>query len=680
MIRSRKILILGILLLVSIVVAGYLLLWGPGSRSENDELDKSDNSVSTAVLETRDLRVYKELDGILKYGDSFSVSPGNSGVLTYIAPQGSELTRGMVIYRFYRSISETEYLAADQQVASAEASLIQAQNNLENLKEAPSKSQIASANASVSQAELNLKNLMSDPEAYEISSANASVAQAKINLDNVLTTPSDASLAAAELSVQQRKSTLASSESAMDTSWISFRMARRAYCEAADNLDVGSWINNYEICPDLSQTGLTPEAVDELIDRIFIEEALIDLANSLINTHVNFESANTSYETAILSLQVAEMDLQALNQSPSDDELTQSSENLQAVEEQRNYLQSDPEQLAIDQATQSLNAAREQRTELNQGVDDNELRQAEYSLQSARLNLQIALSNRDGLVDGPSAVMLMFGETPAWRDFAPNMSPGIDIEQLKINLIALGYVGGLGDEFTLDQNYDASAISMVKELQEDLGLTQTGRLDFGDIVFLPGISLVEYSSTFPSLGSNIGANVPLMSLVPIVNVNTSVDTEGQVSETAKSLQNIETSIDVADKDLIDIGTPVKIELPDESIISGKVTEIGRTAVIPSNNQNTDPYLEVSIQVDNNVNLPEWTGANVIVSITRELADDVLAAPVTSLMALLGGGYALEIYKDIGTELVPVTVGVYSDGWIEIKDTELLDGTRVVVPK
>ena len=81
-----------------------------------------------------------------------------------------------------------------------------------------------------------------------------------------------------------------------------------------------------------------------------------------------------------------------------------------------------------------------------------------------------------------------------------------------------------------------------------------------------------------------------------------------------------------------------------------------------------------------MNLPEWTGANVVVSITRELADDVLAAPVTSLMALLGGGYALEIYKDIGTELVPVTVGVYSDGWIEIKDTELLDGTRVVVPK
>ena len=159
-----------------------------------------------------------------------------------------------------------------------------------------------------------------------------------------------------------------------------------------------------------------------------------------------------------------------------------------------------------------------------------------------------------------------------------------------------------------------------------------------------------------------------------------VDTERQVSETAKSLQNIETSIDVADKDLIDIGTPVKIELPDESIISGKVTEIGRTAVIPSNNQNTDPYLEVSIQVDNNVNLPEWTGANVVVSITRELAEDVLAAPVTSLMALLGGGYALEIYKDIGTEPVPVTVGVYSDGWIEIKDTELLDGTRVVVPK
>ena len=91
-------------------------------------------------------------------------------------------------------------------------------------------------------------------------------------------------------------------------------------------------------------------------------------------------------------------------------------------------------------------------------------------------------------------------------------------------------------------------------------------------------------------------------------------------------------------------------------------------------------MAVSGRVDDNLSLPEWTGANVVVSITRELADNVLAAPVTSLMALLGGGYALEIYEDIGTQLIPVSVGVYSDGWIEIKDTQLSAGTKVVIPK
>ena len=678
MTKSKKLLIFGISISMLMILAGYLLILGPDSILESDNVDTSQNSISTAVLEIRDLRVYKELDGILKYGDSFSVSPGNSGVLTHIALQGSELARGEVIYRFYRSISDTERLSSDQQVASAEASLIQAQNARDSLKEDPSKSQIASANAAVAQAELGLKNLTSDPEQYEVSGSNASVAQAQMTLDNVLSSPSDTALASAELSVQQSKSNLAASERSKDTVWISFRIARRAYCESADNLDVGAWILNYEICPDKSETGLTPEAVDELVDRIFIEGALTNLTNDLINAHISFEAANRSYEIAKLSLQSAELDLQSIMESPSEDELTQSSENLESAKGQRDYLQSDPDPLAIDQATQSLSAAKEQRNELNQPVDESEISQAEYSLQSAELSLQIALSNRDELVDGPSAAILMFGHVPAWRDFSSGMSPGIDIEQLKTNLIALGY--GLDNDFKIDQNYDARTISIVKELQEDLGLTKTGRLGFGDVVFLPGVSLVEYSSTFPTLGSHINAGVSLMSLVPILDVSTSIDTESQVSEISKSLQKIETSIDVADKDLIDIGFPVKIELPDESIISGKITEIGRTAVMPSGNQNTDPYLEVSVQVDDNLSLPEWTGANVVVSITRELADNVLAAPVTSLMALLGGGYALEIYEDIGTQLIPVSVGVYSDGWIEIKDTQLSAGTKVVIPK
>ena len=130
---------------------------------------------------------------------------------------------------------------------------------------------------------------------------------------------------------------------------------------------------------------------------------------------------------------------------------------------------------------------------------------------------------------------------------------------------------------------------------------------------------------------------------------------------------------------MDIGSKVNIELPDESVIIGTVREIGKIAVIPEANLGGEPYLEVSVSLDGGASLPEWTGAPVIVSITKEIAQNVLAAPVTSLLALLGGGYALEVLDQESAKLVPVEVGIYADGWVEVDASGLEPGFEVVVP-
>ena len=124
---------------------------------------------------------------------------------------------------------------------------------------------------------------------------------------------------------------------------------------------------------------------------------------------------------------------------------------------------------------------------------------------------------------------------------------------------------------------------------------------------------------------------------------------------------------------------MNIELPDESVIVGTVREIGKIAVIPEANLAGEPYLEVSVSLDGGVSLPEWTGAPVIVSITKEVAQNVLAAPVTSLLALLGGGYALEVLDQGSTKLVPVDVGIYADGWVEVDGSGLEPGIEIVAP-
>ena len=82
-----------------------------------------------------------------------------------------------------------------------------------------------------------------------------------------------------------------------------------------------------------------------------------------------------------------------------------------------------------------------------------------------------------------------------------------------------------------------------------------------------------------------------------------------------------------------------------------------------------------------LSLPEWTGATVTVSITKELAENVLSVPVTSLLALLDGGYALEVQESGSiTKLVPVKTGIYADGWVEVTGQGLEAGTEVVMPK
>ena len=121
-------------------------------------------------------------------------------------------------------------------------------------------------------------------------------------------------------------------------------------------------------------------------------------------------------------------------------------------------------------------------------------------------------------------------------------------------------------------------------------------------------------------------------------------------------------------------------MPDESVVSGRIEEIGDIAVWPQGNQSGNPLLELSGTINGDIDLHQWTGAVVTVSITRTLAEGVLAVPVPSLLALLGGGYAIEVIDGESTRLVAIETGVHDDGWVEIKGTGLEVGTEIMVPR
>ena len=154
---------------------------------------------------------------------------------------------------------------------------------------------------------------------------------------------------------------------------------------------------------------------------------------------------------------------------------------------------------------------------------------------------------------------------------------------------------GYGSESPINESseiFTALTMQSIKNMQADLGLNSTGTLSLGDVVFLPGKSIVQYNSNFPSIGTVANPNTVVLSLLPIEKE--SLSNNALNSSSYKSLQKVSTTIPVVNKELIEINSQVKIELPNEVEVYGSVSEIGKIAIVPQGNQSGDPYLEVSI--------------------------------------------------------------------------------------
>ena len=617
--------------------------------------------------------------------------------------------------------------ATPTQIASANAAVAQAELAQTNLEEPATPAQIASANAAVAQAELALENLIATATPAQIASANGAVAQAEANLSTARGSvetalasrtiahqafcdtesnsfppvfsyshpicPVDVMLLSENeknvlldmikddhLSAQANNllNTLQGYQSALG----SRLSAENSLTDARTNL---AEIDEPPTTTQLTQASESLKSAKEnraALDDLPTDTELAQASESLKSAQEQRSALDEPPTVAELaqaseSLKSAQENRVALDDPPTDSELVQASESLKSAQENRAALDDRPTASELAQASESLKSAQENRAALDDPPSATELAQSEASLESARASLDTALAIRDGLKEGSSAGVLMFGDSPAWRKFQNGMTPGEDIRQLEENLVALGH--GSFESLIVDQNFDTETADAIRQMQVDLGLTATGEIAFRDVIFLPGTSVVESSSSYPSLGATITPSSTLVSLFSIERVETQIVQDGNIWTTAESLQRVITTIEVADQRLIDVGSEVRIELPDESIVTGAVIEIGSIAVVPQGGQN-DPYLEVTVAIDGDVNLYEWTGAPVTASITKNLAEGVLSVPVTSLLALLGGGYALEVIEPTSTRLVPVDAGVYADGWVEVTGLGLEAGIEVVTPQ
>jgi peptidoglycan hydrolase-like protein with peptidoglycan-binding domain len=257
---------------------------------------------------------------------------------------------------------------------------------------------------------------------------------------------------------------------------------------------------------------------------------------------------------------------------------------------------------------------------------------------------------------GSEPVVLLYGSTPAYRALKQGMS-GPDVQQLNANLVALGYAAGWALEPSSDA-FGAATKYALERLQAALGVKETGRLDLGRAAFLPGPARI--TKVLATLGGTIQPGAV-------------------IAEATTTRREVLVDLDASRQTSVKAGDRVTIALPNGRTTPGVVTSVGKVA--SSSGQSASATVPVHIAPRR----PRATGsldrATVQVAITTARARRALVVPVTALLALAGGGYAVETVDARGAHhLVRITLGLFSeaDGLVQVSGA-LSPGQRIVVP-
>ncbi|MFA9272790.1 MAG: hypothetical protein ACEQSX_18980 [Baekduiaceae bacterium] len=128
---------------------------------------------------------------------------------------------------------------------------------------------------------------------------------------------------------------------------------------------------------------------------------------------------------------------------------------------------------------------------------------------------------------------------------------------------------------------------------------------------------------------------------------------------------------------------LQVTLPGDRTVDGKVTSVGSVAKTAGAGGETDEEASATISVKIALTSAEGVGrldgAPVSVGLAAEVSRNVLAVPVTALLAMRGGGYAVQVRARTGTRTVPVEVGQFADGLVGVAAEGLRPGDEVVVP-
>ena len=202
---------------------------------------------------------------------------------------------------------------------------------------------------------------------------------------------------------------------------------------------------------------------------------------------------------------------------------------------------------------------------------------------------------------------------------------------------------------------------------------------------VPAVDGTDPSTVVVPAGSFVVVPGGLFAGEPLVADGTTPAGDAAVLPLTTAAREVTTTAPMGD-DTFAVGATIEVEFPDGTVNDGTVVAVGNVATNSSNTPGATPTVPITIHVaDIPTSVDAFVQVPVTLRVVSEEAKDAFVVPVSALLALAEGGYAVEVVDQTAadgtfvTHLISVEPGLFADGFVEVTGDQLAEGLTVVVP-
>jgi peptidoglycan hydrolase-like protein with peptidoglycan-binding domain len=160
-----------------------------------------------------------------------------------------------------------------------------------------------------------------------------------------------------------------------------------------------------------------------------------------------------------------------------------------------------------------------------------------------------------------------------------------------------------------------------------------------------------------------------------------------VLSTTSTEQLVQLKVKAEQQTLARVGQSAPVTLPGGEAIQGRIIEVGSVASASSSSENEkggssspsgeseSATIPVTLALEHP--LAHLDEAPVSVELVKSIRRDVLAVAATALTATAGGGYAIETLQNGRRVALPVTPGMFANGYVQVEGAGVHEGLTVI---